>query len=348
MANTRIHHRINHRNDRKRPISRRTFLKIVAGSGAAGLALKYGIEALPQAPVASETRSLMGTIINIQVSGADPDVASTAVKDCFARMAELEAVLSRYRSESQLSILNRDGILRDAHPAVLTLIGRSQQLSLLTGGAFDITMKPLLDLYQAQDTPPDEGQITEVLSRVGCQALVVEDETIRFRKPDMSITLDGIAKGFIVDQGVDILQRSGFPNVLVEAGGDLMASGERTTSTPWKIGLQSPRAAIGELLTTIHVRDQALATSGDYVNSFSTDYANHHIIDPRTGRSAPFLASATVTAPDCLTADVFATALMVLTPDEGEGLLNRTAGVEGYLITKSMGEIVSSDFFRSG
>ena len=113
----------------------------------------------------------------------------------------------------------------------------------------------------------------------------------------MGITLDGIAKGYIVDEGVAVLKQAGFDNILVEAGGDLAASGLKEAALPWQIGIQAPRQGHSSLLGKFAVRDQAIATSGDYMQPFTPDLSQHHILDPRAGYSAPELASATVVAP---------------------------------------------------
>lgn len=319
--------------EKKKKLSRRDFLKIVAVSGAAGLGAKYGLDGLNGDEIVSETRLLMGTLINIKAVGLDLKAASVAINACFDRMSVLEGVLSRFQPKSQLSKLNRVGVLHDAHPALVELIQQSQQLSQLTDGAFDITVKPLLDLYQSSDNLPNEEQVQEALMLVGYRKLDVKVHTVSFQEPGMSITLDGIAKGFIVDEGVKALQEFGFANVMVEAGGDLMALGEKAPHSPWKIGLQSPRAEMGDLVATFNVQNKALATSGDYMQTFTLDFTCHHIIDPRTGYSSPELASVSVLAPTVALADGLATAIMVM-GKAGLQLIERLSGCEAYTVTK--------------
>ena len=152
----------------------------------------------------------------------------------------------------------------------------------------------------------------------------------------MSITLDGIAKGFIVDEGVGVLKDFGFDNVLVEAGGDLLASGKKTDQKPWYIGIQSPRKAKERLLASFEVSNQAVATSGDYLQFYTPDMKNHHIIDPRSGYSAPELASASIIGSSGAQADALATALMVLGPDAGLQCLKNFPGCQAYLVGKDM------------
>jgi len=328
----------------KKKISRRQFLKIIAFSGAAGLAFKYGLGSLTADQVVSETRLLMGTVVNLKLVGSDPKSAAMAVNACLNRMTELEAVLSRFQPESQLSRLNQAGMLSDAHPALLGLVKQSLDLSKLTDGAFDITVKPLLDLYQA--TPgvlPTSWQIEQALKLVDHGLLDMSGDRIAFQHPGMSITLDGIAKGFIVDEGVAMLKENGFENVMVEAGGDLMGLGEKASQLPWKIGLQAPRSDMGSLMATFNVQNQAVATSGDYMQSFTADFANHHIIDPRIGHSSPELASVSVTAPTAALADGLATAVMVM-GKAGLGVIEQMAGYEAFAVTKDLTELKTSGF----
>ena len=103
----------------------------------------------------------------------------------------------------------------------------------------------------------------------------------------MGITLDGIGKGYIVDAGTAVLREHGFSNVLVEAGGDLMASGKKEAAQPWRVGVQPPRPQTDKVLARFNLNNQAAATSGDYMQPFSADLSQHHILDPRTGYSAP-------------------------------------------------------------
>ena len=328
----------------KKRISRRQFLQIIAVSGAAGVAFKYGLEALTADQVVSETRLLMGTLVNLTLVGPDARSAAVAVNVCLARMTELEAVLSRFQPGSQLSRLNQAGMLGDVHPALLGLVKQSLELSELTDGAFDITVKPLLDLYQS--TPgvlPTSRQIAQALKLVDHRLLDVTANRIAFQHPGMSITLDGIAKGFIVDEGVAVLKGFGFENVMVEAGGDLMGLGEKASQLPWKIGLQAPRSDMGSLMATFNVQNQAVATSGDYMQTFTTDFANHHIIDPRIGHSSPELASVSVTAPTAALADGLATAVMVM-GKAGLGLIEQMTDCEAFAVTKNLTEFKTSGF----
>ena len=202
----------------QKPISRRGFLKIVAASSAIGLSLKLSADHLLHTEPVSVTRLLMGTIVNLKVISPEQRRASEAVDSCLEQMASLEAVLSRFDPNSHLSRLNQDGKLSQAHPALLELVTYANQVSSLTHGAFDISVKPLVDLYQSHQTSdqslPSSEMVKQTQRLVDYRAIQINGSSIEFANPHMSITLDGIAKGFIVDEGVGVLKDFGFDNTV--------------------------------------------------------------------------------------------------------------------------------------
>ncbi len=324
-----------------RNITRRDFLKIIAVAGVGATMTKFGFDKLNDDDVVDETRLLMGTVINIKAVGTDRQVSGNAVSACFNRIAILESVLSRFQSNSQVSILNRSGFVKDAHPALISLIQQSSQLSELTNGAFDVTVKPLLDLYQTnKESLPTAELVEEARGLVNYQDITMNDTEIIFKRAGMSITLDGIAKGFIVDEGVAVFKEFGFENVMVEAGGDLMGLGNNGLDSPWKIGLQSPRAEMDNLSHTFDIQNQAIATSGDYMQAFTPDFLHHHIINPRSGYSPRELASVSVIAPNAALADGLATAAMVL-GKSALTVLKTVPNCQIYAITKDLQVIQS-------
>ncbi|MFO7681056.1 MAG: FAD:protein FMN transferase [Chloroflexota bacterium] len=318
--------------------TRRQFLRIM-GLSAAGLAAwQVGIRPrLAGLAEVSVSRVLMGTVVNLTVVGEDEAGAQTAVSATLNHMSQLEAILSRHQSTSQLSTLNRTGKLEQPSRHLVAVLQQAQAISALSGGAFDVTVKPLVDLYQAAQARgelPSATAVTTTLPLVNYQNLNISHTKIAFSQPGMSVTVDGIGKGYIVDEGTAVLRAHGFANILVEAGGDLLAAGKKDQATNWQIGIQSPRENGKHLLAKFGVENQAVATSGDYQQAYSADYRQHHILDPRTGYSAPDLASATIVADSAMMADGLATAVMVMPSKEAIALLEQTAGCAGYLVTK--------------
>jgi len=317
-------------------VSRRRLLQIVAVSGAGG-GWAWGFGRAPAGGVVvRRTAAMMGTTVHLTVVGDDAAVAADAT---LARMAWLEGQLSRFRPESEVGRLNASGLVARPSPALLEVLGLAREIHALGDGGFDVTMLPLLEAYRAaQPALPGEAALADALARVGSDALRVDDQQVRFERPGMAISLDGIGKGYIVDEGVAVLKRHGFSRVLVEAGGDLMAAGRR-----WRIGVRDPRSS--RLMTRIGARDVAVATSGDYFQPFTRDFSQHHILDPRTGRSSPELASATVVAPTAARADALATLAMVLGARRMVEILEELPGCEALLVSKDSGGVTRTSGF---
>jgi thiamine biosynthesis lipoprotein len=226
---------------------------------------------------------------------------------------------------------------------LVEVLHQAISISELTGGAFDVTVKPLVDLYQqTQPDLPGEDAVGEALAFVNYRKLSVPSAQVSLA-PGMAITLDGIAKGYIVDAGVAQLRKLGYENVFVEAGGDLMAAGTKQNQIPWRVGVQSPREALSGILGSFEVKNQAVATSGDYMNYFTEDMAHHHIIDPRVGISPTELASVTVIAPTATLADSLATAVMVM-GYQGLQIVEDLSACEAYVITKFLESDKTSGF----
>jgi thiamine biosynthesis lipoprotein len=330
-----------------RPPTRREALRILALGGVAALGWRLGGSLDPRVRSIERSRVLMGTRVQLQVAGDDPDAAALAAEAALERMAGLESLLSRHRADSEVGRLNATGRVENASDALLDVLGLAERIARLGDGAFDITVQPLLDLYRGHVRRgvglPGGAALEEALARVDHRGVRIRGRTVTLDEPGMQITLDGIGKGWIVDRGVEVLQGQGFGSVFVEAGGDLVAGGASARGDAWRIGIRSPRRLLA-LQARFDARDRAVATSGDYMQPFAPDYSQHHILDPRTGSSAPELASSTVVAGDAATADALATLVMVLGPVAGRRLLEDLPGCEGYLVTKQLEVVRTSGF----
>ena len=327
--------------------TRRDVLRILAVGGAAGAAWKLGLLSRTPAPSVTRSRGLMGTEVNLTVLGDDPDAAANAADATLQRMSELESRLSRYRPDSDVSQLNSTGRIEGAPDALLDVLELAERISRLGDGAFDITIQPVLELYRghlrARRGVPTGEALERARASVDHRGLRIDHGTVTLGRPGMSITLDGIGKGYIVDRGVAVLHERGFANVFVEAGGDLVAAGDKGSGIPWRIGIRNPRPGLA-LQARFDARNNAVATSGDYMQPFTPDYTQHHIVDPRTGYSPPELASSTVTGPDAATADALATLTLVLGPQKGRELLEDQPGCEGYFVSKNLEVTRTSGF----
>ncbi len=327
-------------------LGRRGVLRILAVGGAAGAAWGMGLFAGGPRLV-ERGRVLMGTGVRLLLGGPDREQATAAADAALARMSALEGQLSRYRPDSEVSRLNRSGRLEAASDALLEVLRLADRVFRLGDGAFDVSVQPLLDLYRGRLAAgrrlPEPEALERAVSRVDQRALRISGRSVRATLPGLEITLDGIGKGYIVDQGVAELRRRGFADVFVEAGGALVASGQRVSGSPWRKGNRPPRRGLA-LQARFEASDRAVATSGDYMQPFTSDFRQHHILDPRSGRSAPELASATVVARDAATADALATLVMVLGPRRGRALLEDLPDCEGYLVSKDLEVTRTSGF----
>lgn len=318
-------------------VSRRDFLKITAVAGtllAGGKLLRMGI---PLKPVTlHESQTLMGTVINLVVVSSDAKEGRSAIEAAFAEMRRLIAIFDHRQSNSSLSVLNKQGWLSSPPSELRRILSQAISIGGLSTGAFDVSVKPLLDAVR------ENKKISTIQRFVDYRRIQVSENKISL-DPGMSLTLDGIAKGAVVDGAAATLNRVGFENVMVEAGGDLVGNGRSQDNSSWQIGIRHPRQT-DRVIAALPISTQAVATSGDYMNTFTADFSRHHILDPRTGRSPDHTASVTVLAPDAATADALSTTLLVMGPEEGSALAERLPAVEALFITKSLNIYQTSRF----
>ena len=329
-------------------LKRRQFLKLAAASAAAGIGFTCLFPNSKKTQTVSDSRLLTGTLINLTVLTGDPSSARKALAIAYDKMSLLELELSRYRTDSELSRLNRHGYLAQAGDALLNLIRQSEALSRISNGAFDMSMLPLLELYRdhqdAHGSLPPVAEIHNTLQLVDYQAIQIDGRRINLRKKGMRLTPDGIGRGYILDKGIASLKEQGFENVSAQAGADLVASRGNIQGQPWKTGIQHPRHKNGKKFVTFTAGNQAVATSGDYLHPFTTDFKHHQIIDPRTGFSAPELAGSTVIAPTATLADGLSTMALVHDAKRSIEVLERLPGCEGYMVTKRLEVLKTSGF----
>lgn len=287
-----------------------------------------GITKEPTAPVAI-SGSTMGTRYNIKLAGLPEEISSEKLKSRID--AELERIndqMSTYRPSSEISRFNGyDGKeWVPVSPETARVVAAAQRISNETQGAFDITVGPLVNLWSFGAEPIDQAvpgteQIKEVKAKVGRYTVEVRDDPPALRKyrSDVEIDLSAIAKGFAVDQIVELLDNLGVAGYLVEIGGEIRARGAKADGTAWVVGIEAPKEFTRGIQEVIALVDRALATSGDYRNFFEQDGKRYsHTIDPATGRPVEHnLASVSVVTEDCMHADAWATALMVLGPEIG-------------------------------
>ena len=328
--------------------SRREALRITAVAGI-GLALAGGAvaELVRRANLhrVSVTRNQLGTAVTVTVVHTDADEARAMVNGALNEIERLEGVFSRYRAETQVARLNRVGRVTNAPGELIEVVSSALDYSRMTDGAFDVTVAPVLNLYVSRfavtDLPPTDAEVSAAMALVGWQGLRVDGRTIELERSGMAITLDAIAKGFVVDCAVAALTVAGADRVIVEAGGDIATRADG--DDPWQVAIQNPHDPRGSL-GVVQLRGESLASSGDYMQYFTPDRRLNHTIDPRTGRSPQHSSGSSVRAPTAMDADALSTSVFVLGPREGIALLDRLERIEGMLVTKA-GELFTSRGF---
>jgi len=273
--------------------------------------------------------STMGTVYKVKVVLPDPAAADLAALHGLIE-AELESVngrMSTYRPDSELSRFNAHASAEPFPVSAPTfeVFRLALEISGETGGVFDITVGPLVNAWgfgpeDVPETPLSDAEVAALREHTGYRKLALDSARPAVSKADPAVYCDlsAIAKGYAVDCVGRALEQAGFLDYMVEVGGEVRTRGANGEGRPWKIGIVSPDAMLGGLEQIVPLSGWSLATSGDYRNFYERDGVRYsHTIDPRTGRPITHnLASASVIHKECAVADGYATALMVMGPED--------------------------------
>lgn len=297
------------------------------------------------AAVIEKEQFLMGTIVRIKApirAAGNAKRTGEAIDKAFAEIARVESVFSAYKDDSEISKINRleKGEALKISVETFDLISKSVEYNKKTEGAFDITVKPLIDIWakaKAGGKMPAEGDIKNALERVGSMDILLDKAAgaISFKKNGMAVDLGGVAKGYAVDRAIKILTEYGVKNAIVDSGGDMYCLGAPSKREAWNVGIQHPRDK-DKIFLEVKLRNKAVDTSGDYEKYFVSGGKRYsHIIDPRTGYPiGDGVVSASVIADDAATADILATALCVL-GREGLKIIDTASGQDAVIVSKS-------------
>lgn len=294
------------------------------------------ISTLAHAEWIGDTRAIMGTEVSVNLWHDDNVAGRELVAAVFAEAERIDRLMSTYIDTSRISDVNRLA----ASAAVVTgdelfqLIRRSLDISVLTHGAFDITYDSVGQYYDFVEHRRPDAETVEAERQHIDYHLVEMDQaagTVRFREPGVRINLGGIAKGYFVERGVDILRSGGVENGIVTAGGDSKLLGDRR-GRPWMIGIRDPRND-GQVAISVPLEDEAISTSGDYERYFEEDGVRyHHIIEPNSGTPATGVQSATVFGPDAVLTDALSTSVFIMGVDRGLRLIGSLPDYESIVI----------------
>jgi len=292
----------------------------------------------------TKTRPGMGTFVSITLMHPSQAEAEEVIGKAFEEMDRVISLMDRYRPDSPIGVLNKEGGLADLPADVARVLDRSLYFYGQSNGAFDMTVQPMVDLYkrhfETKGLPPTQTDLDKVLALVDARAVQFDGKSVRFKKEGMGITLDGIAKGYIIDCTAELIKRHGIKHALINAGGDIRAAGGKENGTPWKVGVQNPDKE-GPYLDIVKMNDGAMATSGNYEIYFDEEKLYHHIVNPRTGLSPGQSDSVTVMASSVMDADALSTAVFVLEPDAGRHFIEGMPGTECLILGRDKKRIAS-------
>ena len=278
--------------------------------------------------------------VELVVRLGEEDLARRALDATRTECHRLERILSEWREDSEISLLNQRA---GQHPVPVTelverLLAGALHVARVTKGTFDLTWAPLgvlWDQAEQRDSPPEDAELAETRRQVGFDKVSLEGGMVRFSSPGVRLGVASFAKGWIIDALFRGLQRAGFPDIIVNIGGDLRITGRDSRGAAQVFKVLDPYRPTHAAARLV-VLEGALATSGNYLRRRrigGKDYG--HLFDPATGRPPEFDGSVTVLAADAAMADALATALFVMGPGPGLELARRVPGIEVLYLTRT-------------
>ena len=302
----------------------------------------------------------MGTTYHIRIVSWFYQSHADLKAEIETRLDEINQSMSTYMKESEISRFNEfqnpdeKFFISDDFYQVMKV---ADTIYHLTEGAWDGTVKPLVDLWgfgskgEKKQIPPLD-EIDKRLQDIGFDKIEISDKKYLAKKEaSISLDLSSIAKGYAVDAIARLIQKKGIKDFLVELGGEVYASGKKKDGSNWRIGINNPRnnAALDQVYKIVKLSDRAMATSGDYRNFFEIDGRRYaHVLNPKSGYPVENgVVSVSIVAATCAFADGLATAVVVLGREKGIQLINRVDGVEGMIIVQQT-DGTFTDFFSDG
>jgi thiamine biosynthesis lipoprotein len=285
---------------------------------------------------------IMGTVFTITIEG--PGNHKEAAETAFDEIRRIDRLLSTYKPDSEISEANRRAAQEPVAvgPDFLNVLAASRVYYELSGGAFDPTIRPLMQVWKEarrENRLPTEEQLQKAAALVDMSKVEVDPSahTVRFLQEGMSLDFGGIAKGYAADRAIDVLKAHGVTRAIIDAGGNFYALGKPLDKPQWEAGIRHPLKH-EEVIMRFPISDKGVATSGSYERFFEIGGKKYsHIINPRTGWPVEGMLSATIVADDAMAADALSTSVFVLGPEKGMRLIEKLPNVEGVLIAHEPG-----------
>lgn len=318
-------------------ISRRRFITFVAAAAGLPLLLKAGGA---QAKPVRWDGTALGAPASIQLFHTDEAQARAAIAASLDELKRLEAIFSVYRADSSISSLNREGVLENAPDDFVVMLTRALSLAKISDGVYDPTIQPLWQTYFRHftaSTPAPSGpsprDLATALALVDWRAVEVDagNRRVSFTRPGMGLTLNSGAQGYITDRVTDVLRSHGFDRMLVDMG-EPRALSAKPDGSAWRIAIANP-ANPGSAVTTLEVVDKCVSTSGGYGTLFDEAGTFTHLIDTRTGRTAPAMLGVSVVADTGIIADGLSTAMLMAPVERRHAILKEAGGLKAIYVT---------------
>jgi len=304
-----------------------------------------------KARTVQKTETIMGTDVTITVVAHTAAEGEAAIDAGMAELRRFDAMMSLYKDGSELTKVN---LAAGKHPVkvspeMIEVVERAAEVSRLSGGVFDVTVGPLVVLWQMrlkEGTVPRDNEIARIRSRVSYQNIVIDKKasTIFLKNPGMIMDFGGM-KGYIADRVADLFKKRGIKNAIIAVAGDIWVLGRRDDGTPWRIGVQHPREH-DKTMAVLELSDKYVSTSGDYERFVIREKKRyHHIIDPRTGKPSTGVISVTLIGDKGALIDPLAKVPFILGPEEGLKLVKKL-GAEAVIVDEQ-GNVFMTDGIKN-
>jgi FAD:protein FMN transferase len=298
-----------------------------------------------------KTEAIMGTDVTVTVVARAGQDGAAAIDAVMAEIKRFDAMMSLYKDTSEITRVN---LAAGKHPVMVSpemieVVEAAERVSRLSGGIFDVTIGPLVVLWQMrlkENRVPTEAEIALARSRVGYRNIVIDKEasTLFLKKTGMIMDLGGM-KGYIADRAKDTLKKRGINDAVIALAGDIWVLGRRADGTPWRIGVQHPREP-NKTLTVLELSDKYISTSGDYERFVIRENKRyHHIIDPRTGKPSKGVVSTTLIGDQGALVDPLTKVPFIAGPEEGIKIVQKL-GAEAIIVDDG-GKVYMTDGIKS-
>jgi len=303
-----------------------------------GIVLAWWSQSKPRIHEVKQEKILLDTYVSITAFDTDKSKAAKAIKEAFSEISKVDSKLNRYSPRSEISKINKVAAQKPVRVSEDTfkVLGLAEKYHKITAGAFDITVGPLVSLWDFNKKKvPKQSEITAKLKLVSFRNIKLDknNRTVRLLKEKVVLDLGAVAKGYAADKAYQSLRKSGIKSALINTGSTTIILGKKETG-PFRIGIVHPRKR-DEIIGLLALKNQSLSTSGDYQQYFvKSGRRYNHIIDPKTGRPATSLMAVTIiTNKSCAEADILSTAFFVLGKKKGYGLINKLKNTSAIAVT---------------